>query len=583
MANENASDWQTLKRILGLSKPYQGLFWWTAFLALILAPISVLRPYLINQMVDDYILKADLDGMKIMFFILLGAVVLQALIRYLFIFYSSLLGQNIVKDLRSKVFKHLINLQVAYFDRTPVGQSTTRTVNDVEAVNQVFSQGVLTIMADVLTLLVVFTVMMLTSWKLTLITLVTLPLMIYGSYIFKEKVKQSYQRVRTQISRMNTFLNERIGGLKTIQIFGVEKAQDEAFGEINSKYRKANLDSIFYYAVFFPFVEIISAISVGLMLWYGAARVMEGVLSAGTLVAFPIYINMMFRPLRQIADRFNTLQMGMVAANRIFGVLDDSSQIEDTGQMQKQSVQGSIAFDEVYFSYDGKQDVLKGISFQVPAGTSLAILGTTGSGKSTIVNLLNRFYEYDQGKISLDDVDIRDYKLAYLRSQFAIILQDIFLFTGSVLDNIRLRNDAISRAQVETCAERIGAAPFIDQLPDAYDYILSERGSNLSMGQRQLICFVRALVFEPQILILDEATSSVDPETESVVQQSIERMIEGRTSIIIAHRLSTIQHCDQIIVLDQGKIVEQGKPADLLKLEDGHYRQMYEMQMQGAE
>lgn len=571
-------DYQLLGRVLALAKPYRTIFIGAGILAIVLAPLATLRPYLVKVMVDDYIFKYDIPGLTRMALVFVGVLFLHATLQYFFIFTTNLLGQSVIRDLRVNVFRQITSLKLKYFDRTAIGTSTTRTINDIETINTVFSQGVITIIADLLTLFAVLGIMFYTSWKLTLICLVTMPFLLIATYIFKEKVKAAYQIVRTQISRMNAFLQERISGMRIVQIFNSEKDEANRFRTINREYTQANLDSILYYAVFFPAVEIISAASLGLMVWWGARGVIADDVTLGALVAFPIYLNMLFRPMRMLADKFNTLQMGLVAADRVFGVLDRTDKIENTGTRKPKSLQGEIAFENVWFAYAARDWVLKDISLRVNPGETLAIVGSTGSGKTTIINILNRFYEIQKGSIKIDGTDIREYELFAYRRRIAMVLQDVFLFGGSVLENITLRDSDITRKEVVKAAKMIGAHEFIEKLPGGYDYKVMERGATLSMGQRQLISFVRALVFDPDILILDEATSSVDPETESVIQYAIETLIEKRTSIIIAHRLSTIQHADNILVLSHGEVQEMGPHDELVQIEDGHYRQLYDMQ-----
>jgi len=574
----NKFDWDILKRILSLASPYKGLFIGVAVLAVVIAPISAVRPYLINVIVDDYIFNNDIPGLVRMSLIFMAVVLLAVLLQYIFIYSVNLLGQQVIRDLRVRVFKHILSLKLRFFDQTPIGTITTRTINDVEAINNVFAQGVVTIIADILSIFAVLALMFFTSVKLTLICLITMPLMMLATYIFKEKVKASYQRVRTQISRMNAFLNERITGMRIVQIFNAEKQERDKFKIINRTYTKANLDAILYYAVFYPVVEIISALSLALLVWWGAGGYISGSVTFGALVAFPMYLNMLFRPIRMLADKFNTLQMGMVAADRVFKVIDNDSRIENQGKIYVEKLEGDIKFQDVSFSYDQENYVLHDINFTVKQGQTLAIVGSTGSGKSTIINILNRFYEIQKGTISINGTDIREFNLDSLRSRIAIVLQDVFLFNGDVLDNISLRNEDISREKIIQAAKSIGADVFLENLPNGYDYKVMERGANLSMGQRQLISFVRALVFDPDILILDEATSSIDTETESIIQHAIEKLIQKRTSIIIAHRLSTIRNADEILVLDKGRIKEFGSHDELMKIEDGHYRNMIEMQ-----
>lgn len=578
MSNQQNIDVKLLGRVLALARPFRLLFAVTALLAVVLAPLSTVRPYLIQVMVDNHIYQMDIEGMTRIGLILMALLFVEALLRYVFIYASNWLGQSVIRDLRVRVFNHISSLRLSYFDRTPIGTSTTRTINDIETINTVFSEGVITILADLLTLFAVLGVMLYTSWKLTLVCLTTMPFLIVASYIFKEKVKASFQIVRNQISRMNAFMQERITGMRIVQIFRAEEQEMAKFKKINREYTQANLNSILYYAIFFPVVEIIFAASLGLMVWWGARGVIGNEVTLGALVAFPIYLTMLFRPIRMLADKFNTLQMGLVAAERVFKVLDHTDKIENNGDRKVERLQGEIAFENVSFAYNARDYVLHDINFSIAKGKTLAIVGGTGSGKTTITNILNRFYDIQQGTITIDGIDVREYELQGLRRRIAIVLQDVFLFSGSVLENITLRDPDISRETVVEAAKMIGAHDFIEKLPGGYDYQVMERGATLSMGQRQLISFVRALVFEPDILILDEATSSIDPETESVIQYAIERLIAKRTSIIIAHRLSTIRHADRILVMHQGRVEEFGTHEELVQKEDGRYRQLYEMQ-----
>lgn len=562
-----------------MAKPYRLVFATAGILALLLAPLSVARPKLIQKMVDDYIFFNDIPGLTRIALWILGLLLIESVLRYVFIFSTSWLGQSVIRDLRVRVFTHLTSLRLKYFDRTAIGTATTRTINDIETINTVFSEGIMTIIADLISIVVVLAIMFDTSWKLTLICLTTMPFLMLATYIFKEKVKFSFQTVRTQIQRMNAFLQERISGMKVVQVFNAERSEMERFRTINKEYTQANLDAILYYAVFFPIVDIIAAASLGLMVWWGAQDVIQaGGVTLGALVAFPIYLNMLFRPIRMLADKFNTLQMGLVAAERVFDVIDTQEQIEDQGELKKAKLEGKIEFDHVWFAYNDEDWILKDLSFTIEPGQTMAIIGSTGSGKTTITNILNRFYEIQKGAIHIDGNELPLYDLESLRQRIAIVLQDVFLFGGTVMENITLRNENISREQVIAAAKMIGAHPFIEKLPGGYDYQVMERGATLAMGQRQLISFVRALVFDPDILILDEATSSVDPETESVIQYAIETLIKKRTSIIIAHRLSTIRHADNILVLEKGKKVEFGPHDELLKNEEGRYRELYQMQ-----
>ncbi len=579
MADKKKSlDWYLLARVLALSLPYKKLLWVAVILAVVLAPLTNIRPYLIKVMYDDYIIKNDMEGLKLVALIFIVVILLVGPLRYLFIYLTSLLGQYVVLDLRNNVFKHISELQLKYFDKTAVGQSTTRTINDVEAINTVFTQGSFTIIADMLGLFAVIGIMFYTSWRLALICLLVIPFLILATYIFKEKVKVSFQRVRTQISKMNAFLQERISGMREIQILNAEKREMDKFKIINKAYTQANLNSILYYAIFFPVVELFSSIAFALLIWYGASGYLEGKVSFGSLIAFPMFLSMLFRPIRMMADKFNTLQMGLVASGRVFDVLDNKDKIPNYGTISRDKIDGKVEFENVRFAYDDENYVLNDISFVLKPGETVAIVGSTGSGKTTIINLLNRLYEVKEGSIKIDDVDIKKYELHMLRRRISMVLQDVFLFNGSVLDNIRLRNEEITKEEILKASKMIGAHSYISQLPGGYDFILSERGSNLSVGQRQLISFVRALVFNPDILILDEATSSIDTETELTIQYAIEQLIQKRSSIIIAHRLSTIRHADKILVLDKGRIVEMGDHNSLLQKENGKYKDLYEMQ-----
>ncbi len=556
--------------------PYKGWFWLSGIMAIIMAPLNAWMPYLANVMVDDHIMKTDMEGLRRLSLIYLILLLTLSGLRYSFTLLTNTMGQHIIFDLRNKVYSHLLSLRLSYFDRTPVGTNTTRVVNDLETVNSVFSEGMITIAADLLALFTVLALMFWTSLKLTLICLVTFPLLLISSYIFKEKVKASFQRVRSQVARMNAFLQEYISGIKTVQIFTAEDRVEAKFRNINRDYTRANLDGIFYYAVFFPVVEIIAAASLGFMVWWGAQGALEGEVTIGQLVAFPMYLTRLFQPVRTLADKFNTLQMGLVASGRIFEILDNTEVQQNEGTIASGSLKGALEFKKVHFSYNGTDEVLKDISFRLEEGQTLAIVGTTGSGKTSIISLINRLYEWDRGEILLAGHSLRSYKLEFLRSRIAVVLQDVFLFQGTVLENMTLRNDRIPFDTVVEASKKIGAHPFIMELPLTYHYVIAERGANLSLGQRQLISFVRALLTNPDLLILDEATSSLDSETEAVLQHAIETLIENRSSIVIAHRLSTIQHANKIIALENGEIIEMGSSSELLNAETGLYKRLYE-------
>ncbi len=498
-------------------------------------------------------------------------------LRYFFIFITNLLGQSVIKDLRVRVFNHISNLRLRYFDQTPIGTATTRTINDVETINNVFSEGLINIIADLLTIFTVIGIMLYQDWKLALICLSTLPLIIYATYVFKESIKKSYQKVRTQVTRINSFLQEHISGMQVVQMFTAEEREMKKFKVLNEDHKQANIDAIWAYSIFFPVVEIITAIALALLVWFGSAQVLNHGLGIGVLIAFIMYLNMLFRPLRMLADKFNTIQMGMVAAERVFKVLDTDYTIEDKGELSADAIKGKVEFDHVWFAYDGINNVISDLSFELKEGESLAVVGATGAGKSSIINILNRFYPIQKGSIRVDDIPVEDYELASLRKNIGLVLQDVFLFSGSVYDNITLNNNAISLDEVIAASKKVGAHEFIQKLPGAYDYKVMERGATLSVGQRQLIAFIRALVYNPRILILDEATSSVDTESEILIQKATEELVKERTSIVIAHRLSTIQNADKIMVLEKGKVMEAGTHEELLNL-GGYYRELHDMQ-----
>ena len=570
------------RQVMAMVKPYKNVFILTVVLTAILAPLSVLRPKLIQVMVDEYIGKSDLPGMTMIAGVIIALILIEVILRYFFLYNADWLGQSVLRDLRTKVFRHITNLNLSYFDKTPIGQSTTRTINDIESINTVFSEGSVTILSDLMSITAVLFIMFATSWKLTLVVLSVFPLLIWGSYQFKESVRKSYEKVRNHVATMNAFLQERISGMRIVQIFNAEGRESDKFKKINYDYTGANLRSILAYAIFFPVVEIISALSLGLMVWYGAKSVLSGEITLGTMIAFQMYINMLYRPIRMLADKFNNLQMGMIAAERVFLLLGNDNYIKNTGTYKAEKFKGQVVFDQVDFSYIPDTPILKKVSFEIEPGQTLAIVGSTGSGKSTIINLLGRFYEIDGGSIRVDGIDIKDYDLFTLRRHVAVVLQDVFLFSGSVLENITLRDSDITEAQAIAAAKMIGAHEFIMKLPGGYHYQVMERGATLSMGQRQLISFVRALVFQPDILVLDEATSSIDPESEAIIQYAIEKLIARRTSIIIAHRLSTIRHAHNILVLDKGEVLEYGNHESLLTRDGGKYRELYERQFMVA-
>lgn len=563
--------------------PYKSLFGGSLFVGLLLAVITPLRPFLIILTIDKYIINYDAKGLQMMLLILLATLVTETLLRYFFSYSTSVLGQSIIKDLRLKVFQHLQSLRLKYFDNTPIGTSVTRTISDVEAINNTFSQGIIAIISDVMTLIAVVVYMFTISWKVTLICLSTFPLLIIATYIFKEKIKAAFNLVREKISQMNSFLQEHITGMRIIQIFNAEDREFKKFEQINQEHRDANLKSVLYYSIFFPVVEIILAVALALMLWSASNQIIHGNLQIGVITGYLLWLNMAFRPLRMLADKFNTLQMGIVAADRVFKVLDTDEHIVDNGTIDDIEIKGNVEFKNVWFAYNEGDYVLRNISFSIQSGETIALVGATGSGKTSTINILSKFYPIDRGEITIDGININDFKLDFLRAQQAVVLQDVFLFSGTIMENITLNNPAISEEKVIAASKLVGADSFIKNLPEGYNYNVMERGSTLSVGQRQLIAFIRALVYNPSILILDEATSSVDTESEILIQNAISKLVEGRTSFVIAHRLSTIKHADKIVVLEKGEIVEMGNHEALLAKPDGHYKKLHEMQFQQEE
>ncbi|MEO6902509.1 MAG: ABC transporter ATP-binding protein [Bacteroidia bacterium] len=574
---DRAVDFLILKRIFTYVKPYRKSFYFAVSTTIILAAISPIRPYLIQYTFDNYITKSNISMLFNMTILLIGLLIVETSIQFADTYLTNSLGQNIIKDLRVKLYKHVLNLRLKYYDRTPIGTLVTRAVSDIEVIADIFSQGLIVIMGDLLKLTVLFCVMLFTNYKLTLVSLISIPLLLIATYLFKKAVSASFQDVRTQIARLNAFVQEHITGMNIIQIFNRENAEFKKFDGINAKHRDANIRSILAYSIFFPVVEILSSVSLALLVWYGGKGVLQQTATMGELVAFIMYLNMMFRPIRQLADRFNSLQMGVISSDRVFKVLDTHEIIENNGTINANQTQGNIVFKNVWFAYKEEQWIIKNISFDVRSGETIALVGATGAGKSSIINLLNRFYEYNKGEIMIDNNNLRAFELSSLRKNIGIVLQDVFLFSDTLANNISLNNPAIKIEQIIEAAKLVGAHDFISKLPNGYNYNAKERGGMLSLGQRQLISFIRAYVYNPKILILDEATSSVDTESEKLIQHAIDVITMGRTSIIIAHRLATIQKADKIMVLDKGEIVEIGNHQQLLK-QNGHYKRLFDLQ-----
>jgi ATP-binding cassette subfamily B multidrug efflux pump len=567
-----------LKRLFKLSGPHAKLFWFTFLFTILFALLSTIRPYIIQYIIDNFIPKGDFKNIYLYSAIVFGMLILSTVFQLLSSYLGALLGQLIIKDLRAKVFSHLSKLRLKFFDNTPVGTLVTRCISDIETITEVFSEGFISIMGDLLQIIFILGLMFFASWKLTLVSLSVLPFLLVAAYWFKESVRVSFEEVRNKVSELNTFVQEHLIGMQIVQIFNKQDEELEKFKAINKDHRDANIRGVFYYSVFFPIVEIISSIAIGLVVWYGAKETINGQASAGVIVAFIMYISMIFRPIRQIADKFNTLQMGMVASKRIFALVDDETYIEPTGNIPFETLKSEIEFKNVGFAYIDEDYVLKDISFNLTKGKNMALVGATGAGKSSIINLLSRFYDYQKGQILIDGVELKQYQTDTLRKHIAVVLQDVFLFSGSIYDNITLYNKEITMEQVIATSKLLGAHEFINRLPNGYNQSVQERGLTLSMGQRQLISFVRAMVVNPTVLVLDEATSSIDQETEDIIQYAIAKMMEGRTSIVIAHRLSTIQKANEILVLDKGEIKERGTHESLLQIKDGFYTSLYETQ-----
>ncbi|MGW8122320.1 ABC transporter ATP-binding protein [Roseivirga echinicomitans] len=574
----NIVDFKVLKRLFSFAKPYLKQFYLLVFLTVLLAVLVPIRPYIVQLSIDTYVPQGDYAGLMTMLIILVIHLVILAIVQYAHTYLSGWVGQTIIKDIRIKLYEHLLKLKLKFFDKTPIGRLVTRNVSDIETLSNVFSEGIAALIGDLLQLVFIMGFMFYLDWRLTLISLATLPLLIFSTYVFKEKIKVTFNDVRNAVSNLNSYVQEHVTGMNIVQIFNAEEREYNKFKKINKEHEKAHIKSVLYYAIYFPVAEIIQAAAIGMVVWYGARGILnDSGIGPGLIISFIMYLQMFFRPIRMIADRFNTLQMGIVSSNRIFTLLDSNEHITDEGTFMPEKFKGDVKFKHVWFAYNEEEYVLKDISFEVKEGETIALVGATGAGKSSVINLLSRFYEINKGTIEIDGRDLKEYDLSALREKIGVVLQDVFLFSDTIRQNITLGNPNISDEKIQEAAALVGAKKFIERLPGKYDYNVMERGATLSVGQRQLISFVRAMVYDPQIIVLDEATSSVDSETEEMIQHAIEKLMTGRTAIVIAHRLSTIQNADKIIVLDKGEIKEVGSHQELLD-KGGFYANLYKMQ-----
>jgi len=573
----NLFDLKILKRLLVFCGPYMKVFYILIILTLSLSVLQPIRPYITQIIIDDYVSANDLIGLKKMIGLLFSLLILNAVVMYFHTYLSGWLGQNIIKDIRIKLFSHIQNFRLKFFDKTPIGRIVTRNVSDIETIADIFGQGIASIIGDVLQLFGIVFLMFYINWKLTLISLATLPFLFLTTYIFKEKVKVSFNDVRNAVANLNSFVQEHIVGMNIVQIFGNEDKEYKKFKDINNTHLHSNLKAVLYYSVYFPVMELFTSIGLGLLIWFGSNQLFAGEVTLGVLIAFIMYLQLFFRPIRAIADRFNTLQMGVVSSKRIFDLLDRTEDIKSNERIQDININGEVEFKNVWFAYNDDEYVLKNISFKIKKGESVGFVGSTGSGKTSIINLINRFYDFQKGSILVDNKKIEDYNILSLRDNLGLVSQDVFLFSDTILNNITLYNDNISEKEVWSAIKKVGAEKFIDKLPNKLLFDVKERGVSLSVGQRQLISCIRIMLYDPKIILLDEATSSVDSESEAMIQRAVSEILKNRTSIVVAHRLSTIKEVDKIIVIESGEIKEIGRHEELLKLK-GYYKKLYEMQ-----
>ncbi len=580
VSSGNIIDFSVLKRIIQFVMPYKGRFYLVIALTFILGFLAPYRTYLTQVMLDDYVAKGNFQMMVYFTILLFVLLLINSALQYTHTYISGRIGQYVIRDIRIKLYEHIVGLRLRFFDKTPIGRLVTRTISDVETLSDVFSEGLAAMLSDLLQIICILAFMFYTDWRLSLVSLSCIPLMFLATYIFKEKIKVAFNDVRNAVSNLNSFVQEHITGMNIVQIFGSEKREFEKFKEINKEHLDSNLRSVLYYSIYFPVAEIIAAMGIGLVMWYGAKGVLNvdvtGI-TIGKLTAFIMYIQAFFRPIRMIADRYNTLQMGIVSSSRIINLLDSKEDLMENGTYRPEHVKGEVKFDHVWFAYNDADYVLKNINIDIKPGETIAMVGATGAGKSSVINLLSRFYDINRGSIKIDDVDIKEYDINVLRKNIGLVLQDVFLFSDTIRNNISLGNPDVTDEMILNAADLVGARKFIERLRGKLDYNVMERGATLSVGQRQLLSFIRAMVYDPKILILDEATSSVDSETEQMIQDAIGKMMSHRTSIVIAHRLSTIQKADKIIVLDKGEIKEVGRHESLLE-QAGFYAQLHKMQ-----